>query len=334
MLANSKSSFPPYALIDRDIVAETQAKFRRLENIYHAAQDKSWDGREVLESLVKKHGGIQISREKQEAIGRIFSVILWGELAAWNVATDLALQIDDVEAKMAASSQAYDEARHFYVMRDYLMMLDTSVPKLDSYARIALVELAQTTNLAKKMVGMQLMVENVALHVFKMVAEARVDPVLSDLMPYFERDEARHVGFGKHYLAPILKTLSPAELVSLQFFQIKILVLIFWSAYAHRDAFEVLGVDPHRTFLSGLKKQAEVIAMVEQQMGRGFTMTQEGKGDKAGAMARFWRSLNLASINTFFPSKEHEISPGHARGLQFADSVAETVSRLLERVQT
>ena len=36
------------------------------------------------------------------------------------------------------------------------------------------------------------------------VAIAQVEPVLSDLMPYFERDEARHVGLGVLYLPKLL----------------------------------------------------------------------------------------------------------------------------------
>jgi hypothetical protein len=326
------ASFPPYELLDSVLVAETQAKFRRLENIYHASHTKSWDGRAVLQQLLEEHGRSQIEPEKKRAIGQIFSVILWGELAAWNVATDLALSIDDVEAKMAASSQAYDEARHFYVMRDYLLSLQEEIPPLDPYSRLALIEVAKTKSLPKKMVGMQLLVENVALHLFKMVAKANVDPVLTQLMPYFERDEARHVGLGMHYLPQVLKDISVRELVELQLFQIKILVLVFWSAYGQRHAFRTLGLDPHLTFMSGLKKQAEVISMVEQSMGRSFTMTREGQGDKADPLAQFWRSLNLASVHTFFPRDGVVANNIHATGLEAADTVVRTVGRILEVV--
>ena len=51
-----------------------------------------------------------------------------------------------------------------------------------------------------KLLGMQLIVESVAVTLFRSVAQAGVEPVLSELLPYFERDEARHVGLGVLYL--------------------------------------------------------------------------------------------------------------------------------------
>src|SRR5262245_8588243 len=103
----------------RDYVAEAQAKYGKVERLYHVGQKQAWDGKVLLPELIKKHGGIDIPPEKRKAIAEIFSVILWGELAAWSISADLALQLDDTEAKMAATSQCHDEARHFYTMRDY-----------------------------------------------------------------------------------------------------------------------------------------------------------------------------------------------------------------------
>jgi len=34
--------------------------------------------------------GIHVPEDKREAMGHVFTVILWGELAAWNIAADLA----------------------------------------------------------------------------------------------------------------------------------------------------------------------------------------------------------------------------------------------------
>src|SRR5690242_813971 len=99
--------FPPYRLLDNDHVVEAQEKFGRLERLYHHGQEQAWDGRAVLKGLLEKHGGIRIPDEKREAIGQLFSTILWGELAAWSISADLALVLDDTEAKMAATSQAF-----------------------------------------------------------------------------------------------------------------------------------------------------------------------------------------------------------------------------------
>src|SRR2546430_198804 len=83
---------------DRDYPARARKKYKRLEPLSHRPQALAWDGRKVLSDLIAKEGGIRIPREKRQHIARIFSVILWGELAAWNVAADLALALEDVEA--------------------------------------------------------------------------------------------------------------------------------------------------------------------------------------------------------------------------------------------
>src|SRR5207244_3359904 len=158
----------------------------------------------------------------KQAIGRVFSIILWGELAAWNVAADVAEALEDVEAKMAASGQVFDEARHFYTMRDYLLELDIEIPPLDSYTRAVLIDVLETPSLVEKLIGMQLLVENVAVNLFREVAHGGVEPVLSELMPYFERDEARHVALGVLYLPAQLKRLTRLEAMRLQVFQLKV----------------------------------------------------------------------------------------------------------------
>src|SRR5437660_1166780 len=122
------ASFPPYDLLAQEAIRDTESKMERLERIYHVAQRNAWQGHEILKGLVAKHGTPAIPDRKKEAIARIFTIILWGELAAWIVSADLAERIDDVEAKMAATSQAFDEARHFYVMRDYLLGLGIDLP--------------------------------------------------------------------------------------------------------------------------------------------------------------------------------------------------------------
>ena len=95
----------------------------RLRNIYHLGQHNAWDGRTLLPSLLEKHDGIHVAPPQRAALGRLFSMILWGELAAWRISAELAAEIVPLEGKMAATSQAFDEARHFYVMRDYLVAL-------------------------------------------------------------------------------------------------------------------------------------------------------------------------------------------------------------------
>ena len=262
--------FPPYAYGDPSIVGLAEARTSTLSRIYHKSHEQAWDGRAVLDELCAKHGGINFPEDKKAAFGQVASVLLWGELAAWSISADLALKLEDTPAKMAASSQVFDEARHFYVLRDYLWRAGIPVQRLGGWSRRLLVELLETDNLLYKVVGMQLMVENTAVVMFKMIADAKIEPVLSELLYYFERDEARHVGLGVLTLPDVLSGLSDREALALWWFQTRMQIEMIAGGMMMRHAFEALGVDQAEMNRLGFRHHAEVLKrMRAQDPGRG-----------------------------------------------------------------
>jgi hypothetical protein len=277
----------------RDYLVEAQEKYAKLERLYHVGAQKAWNGKEVLADLLRKHGGIRIADDKKRALAEIFSTILWGELAAWSISADLALQLEDTEAKMAATSQVFDEARHFYVMRDYLLALDVEIPPLDGYTHTVLTELLETDRLVDKLLGMQLIVESVAVTLFRSVAQAGVEPVLSELMPYFERDEARHVGLGVLYLPRLLARLSPLEAARLKLVQLKIVTLIGWGSHLKKPCFAALGIDNNDSFRRGTRLGRELLLGMRSRDG----------ADPPGVLVGDPRldKVNDWAIDLFFP---------------------------------
>ena len=145
----------PYDMFDEVLSARELKSANKLQNIYHRGQSRAWDGREVLSDLVTKHGGIQLPSDKRHALSQIFAVILWGELAAWKISADLAVHLEPLEAKMAATSQAHDEARHFYVMHDYLELLGEVPTKVGPATERVLAGVLGADSLTKKLMGMQ-----------------------------------------------------------------------------------------------------------------------------------------------------------------------------------
>jgi hypothetical protein len=240
---------------------------RILERIYHKGQANAWDGKEVLDSLIETHGVPSLSPEKKAALGRVFGIIMWGELAAWRISAELADEIEPLEAKMAATSQAFDEARHFYVMHDYLKTIDAVPNTLDWGARKLLEGVMNADHLAKKLLGMQLMIEPVALTLFHVIKKLDVEPVLTHLLPYYERDEARHVALGVQYLPAMLKQMSPMERLSLWGFQFKLISLEIWSNISLSRDLMVLGVDPRTLMDLGKGKQTMALDMVLKSLG-------------------------------------------------------------------
>jgi hypothetical protein len=266
----ARDQFPPYEFGDPSIVGMTEARTSTLSRIYHKGHENAWDGRAILDELEAKHGGIKFPEEKKAAFAKVAAVLLWGELAAWSISADLALKLEDTPAKMAASSQVFDEARHFYVLRDYLWRAGIKVEKLGGWSRLLLVELLETENLLYKVVGMQLLVENTALVLFKHIAESGVEPVLTELLYYFERDEARHVGLGVLSLPPVLAELNEVEGAKLWWFQLRSQLIMLAGGLTMREAFATLGVDQHEMEQASFRYHAEILKRMRKEQPGGM----------------------------------------------------------------
>ncbi len=239
-----------------------------LENIYHRGQEKIWDGREVLAQLVKKYGGVEaLPAGKKRALQNIFAVILEGEEAAWRVSLQLAESVGSFEARMAATSQAHDEARHFYVMRDYLALTDYEPRPVPRPVRQALDMVMSTKNLPKKLLGMQLMVEPVALTIFQEVRRISPEPILAELLEYFERDEARHVAFGVYHLPDVVKNMSIPDLISLIMWQMRVFMLELHGLKELKVDFETLELDPIALFELAERKQLDALQDFVGELG-------------------------------------------------------------------
>lgn len=262
----SKSPLP-FTMFDlqRDVGAARRAD--KLANIYHRGQDLIWNGRRVLAELKEKHGGIHVAEEPRQALGAVLGVLMWGELAAWKIAAQLADRLEPLEAKLAATSQTHDEARHFYVMHDYLTALGITPQPLDRQSRVLLDTALLASDPCLKIHGMQLLIESMALTLFQALRERRIEPVLSDLLLYFEKDEARHVGLGLQFLPDEMRRLSRLRAARLLAFQIELLLAAVAELKAMEPHLAVLGIDARQVFLLGTAKIAIAIELLWQEQG-------------------------------------------------------------------
>lgn len=272
--------WPPYEMMEAELIDRAQSRLDKLERLYHVGQNNIWDGREVLEALIKKHGPPRLPEDKKPAALKVLSILLWGELAAWAISADLAERIDDVEAKMAATSQAHDEARHFYVLRDYLRALGEPVPHLGGIGRRLLLSILDTPSLVHKLIGMQLLTESNALAIFRGLVESRVEPVLAELLPYYEKDEARHVGLGVMYLPRLLSRLSPIETAGVVAFQLRSVAMLLSAGINMHEHFRSLGIDPRRMAEYTIKLQNDVTRemLADAPSGRGLRRRDAVRG--------------------------------------------------------
>lgn len=234
----------PYDLFDPHHTELEARRARHLSGMYHHGQAKIWDGKQLMAELVERHGGVSVPSPRREALGEILGVILWGEYAAWRVAAELADRLNTVESRMAATSQAHDEARHFYVLYDYLEALGVKPHPPGRWARRLIEMPLRTDDVNRKLLGMQLLVEMIALSLFRNLREAELCPVLTGLLPYFEQDEARHVGLGTQLLPETLAEASAAYKAAFDLYLVRLATAALMELREMAPTLRLLGIDP------------------------------------------------------------------------------------------
>tara|TARA_R110002124_G_scaffold89937_6_gene229764 strand:+ start:3268 stop:4167 length:900 start_codon:yes stop_codon:yes gene_type:complete len=240
---------------------------KNLDKVYHNGQMRIWDGKEVLTDLFAKYENTEIDADKKESLTNILSVILWGEYIAWNVASEMSAQFEQYGAKMAAVSQAHDEARHFYVIRDYLRRrLNYTPSAIFAPVLFVLEEVSKANSLAKKLLGMQLMVEPIAITIFRFIRKSNVDPILTELLEYFEKDEARHIALGVKYLPNLIKEMGMLELCLFLWWQIKLINAEIKGLKAIEEDLIVLGLSPLEVFNFAEAKQFQCLKEISREM--------------------------------------------------------------------
>ena len=142
----------------------------------------------------------------------LMSQFLHGEQGALLVASQLASCAPTYNAKLYAASQTFDEARHVEVFNRYLQEKIGIHYPINPSLKLLLDKILTDERWDLKFIGMQIIIEGLALAAFQMLKSITKDPLLKQLLHYVVRDEARHVTFGINYLEEFIKTLLPEEI--------------------------------------------------------------------------------------------------------------------------
>ena len=125
----------------------------------------------------------------------LLSQVLHGEQAALMTCGQLVNVVPDMDGKFAAAVQVMDEARHVEVFARYLDCHGLRFP-IDPDLKIIIEQLMSESDWEAKCVGMQVILESVALSFFRLGTEIAVEPTLRDFIGRVHEDEARHVAYG------------------------------------------------------------------------------------------------------------------------------------------
>ena len=139
------------------------------------------------------------------------SQFLHGEQGALLVASQLASCAPTFNAKLYAASQTFDEARHVEAFNKYIQTRLKRTWPIGTALKGLLDKILTDPRWDLKFIGMQIVIEGLALAAFNAAKNATNDPVYEQMLDYIIRDEARHVTFGVNYLEEFVKTLTEEE---------------------------------------------------------------------------------------------------------------------------
>ncbi|GAB5549646.1 MAG: ferritin-like domain-containing protein [Sandaracinaceae bacterium] len=126
----------------------------------------------------------------------MLSQFLHGEQGALFAAAQVTEAVQFFDGKLYGSTQVMDEGRHVEVFHRYL---DTKLQKLyqiNDNLFVIIDALMQDSRWDMKFLGMQIMVEGVALGAFGTLYKETKEPLLRELLKNVIQDEARHVHYG------------------------------------------------------------------------------------------------------------------------------------------
>ena len=139
------------------------------------------------------------------------SQYLHGEQGALLVASQLTSCAPTYNAKLYAASQTFDEARHVEAFNKYIQTRTKLMYPIGNALKSILDKILTDPRWDLKFIGMQLIIEGLALAAFQATRDLAKDSVLYDMLGLIIRDEARHVTFGVNYLEEFVETLSNDE---------------------------------------------------------------------------------------------------------------------------
>jgi hypothetical protein len=139
------------------------------------------------------------------------SSILHGEQGALALSASLCHILKDPGAQEYAANQTREEARHVTAFAAYIKSRWGTPLPCGATLQNLLVEVVGAPEVYKKIVGMQMLVEGLAMGAFATLYQKSKDPLLVKLCQLVMTDEAFHHKFGKIWADRTIPKLSPEE---------------------------------------------------------------------------------------------------------------------------
>jgi len=170
------------------------------------------------------------------------SQFLHGEQGALICTAKITETVPWYDAKLYASTQVVDEARHVEVFARYLQEKLGGEYPINPHLGLLLDEIINDRDWDMTYLGMQIMVEGLALAAFGFLHQLTSEPLLKTLLRYVMSDEARHVAFGVLSLQEAYAQMSDPEIKARQEFAFEASIRMR-DRFLQQEVWEKMGVD-------------------------------------------------------------------------------------------
>jgi len=169
------------------------------------------------------------------------SQFLHGEQGALVCTARIVESVPWIDAKFYAATQVMDEARHVEVFGKYLETKLSGHYPVNAHLKLLLDDIIRDSRWDMTYLGMQIMVEGLALAAFGFIHQLTTEPLLKRMLRLVMSDEARHVAFGVLSLQDYYKELTTPELRERQEFAFEAAVRMR-DRFLQQEVWERMGV--------------------------------------------------------------------------------------------
>jgi hypothetical protein len=196
---------------------------------------------DVAGTALEKWNELDWLRFGVESQNWMLSQFMHGEQGALVCTAKIVETVPWIDAKYYASTQVMDEARHVEVFAKYLQDKLSGFYPINAHLRMLLDDIVTDSRWDMTYLGMQIMVEGLALAAFGFMHQLSTEPLLKQLLRYVMSDEARHVAFGVLSLKEYYGELSDAEMKERQEFAFEAAVRMR-DRFLQQEVWERMGV--------------------------------------------------------------------------------------------
>jgi len=219
----------------------------------------SWRRLTDSEKAAQRHG----------LLSWILSQFLHGEQGALFAAAQVTEAVPWLDAKLYGSTQVADEGRHVQVLQQYLSAKLEKTYRIDENLYVIIDALMTDRRWDLKFLGMQIMIEGLALGAFGTMRKVTPEPLLRKIFEYLITDEARHVHYGVLALRKFYEEeLSPREKEERAAWAFEISVLLRNRFLAHEFYDEYYGHQMSRAQWDRLVSGSHLVGVFRETMFR------------------------------------------------------------------